>query len=94
MKKKVEKKLTLGKIKIASLSKPDQHMIQGAGPTASSPIICNPTVFNCRSVLWHCTRLVTTELAIYYWSMLQNDNYPMFKNHQYRRESSCNLIII
>jgi hypothetical protein len=41
MKKKSERKLSLGKIKIASLSKPFQQVIQGGS------IACQPTIVGC-----------------------------------------------
>jgi hypothetical protein len=41
MKKKSEKKLTLGKIKIASLSRPSQQAIQGGS------IACPRTIVGC-----------------------------------------------
>ena len=43
MKKAPEKKLNLGKIKIASLSENEQQMIKGGIPVPTSPIICQPT---------------------------------------------------
>jgi hypothetical protein len=43
MKKKSEKKLNLGKIKIASLSKSDQQMVNGGMPKQTQPIKCETT---------------------------------------------------
>ncbi len=42
MKKKSEKKLVLGKIKIASLSDPNKQRIVGGKPPETAPIICDP----------------------------------------------------
>lgn len=65
MKKKAEKKLSLSKIKIASLSKPDQQAIQGGIPPPTAPIVCKPTVFKCPSVYYVCTYQLTTVVANY-----------------------------
>jgi len=43
MKKAPQKKLNLGKIKIASLSETEQQMIKGGIPPPTAPIICQPT---------------------------------------------------
>ena len=61
MKKRTEKKLSLGKIKIASLSKPGQQMINGGRPnnghTASAcrQQSCESDAWaQCRSTPIHC----------------------------------------
>ena len=63
MKKKSDKKLSLGRIKMASLSKPDQHMIQGGIPPPTSPILCTPTVFRCASAHYICNKLTIVIVA-------------------------------
>jgi hypothetical protein len=42
MKKKSEKKLSLGRIKIASLSKPDQQVVKGGAYSNISNNTCGP----------------------------------------------------
>ncbi len=43
MKKKTEKKLMLGKIKVATLNNKSQQAIQGGIPPQTAPIVCQPT---------------------------------------------------
>jgi hypothetical protein len=58
MKKGPQKKLNLGKIKIASLSENEQQMVKGGIPQPTAPIICQPT----KKVTCACT---VTKTVVY-----------------------------
>jgi hypothetical protein len=60
MKKKSEKRLHLGKVTIANLSKKEQQLINGGIPTPTAPIICLPT----RRLTCRCTIYTTYTTVI------------------------------